>query len=103
MYSAFDHWAHWSHMLTVITMCSPCAQWVFGPLSPVTVCSLRIQCEPPAYPGQLQSRIPMADLTAFASNFNRFHLVLPGLSLLWAVRAVSNLSPSPSAGWYYER
>ena len=24
-------------MLTVITMCSPCAQWVFGPLSPVSV------------------------------------------------------------------
>ena len=37
MYSAFDHWAYWSHMLTAISMFSPCAQWVFGPLSPVSV------------------------------------------------------------------
>ena len=37
MYSAFNHWAYWSHMLTVISMFSPCTQWVFGPLSPVSV------------------------------------------------------------------
>ena len=37
MYSAFDHWAYWSHMLTVISMFSPCTQWVFGPLSPVSL------------------------------------------------------------------
>ena len=37
MYSAFDRWAYLSHMLTVISMFSPCTQWVFGPLSPVSV------------------------------------------------------------------
>jgi len=46
MYSAFDHWAYWSHMLTAISMFSPCTQWVFGPLSPVSVvklvCSIKI-------------------------------------------------------------
>ena len=40
MYSAFDHWAYLSHMLTVISMFSPCTQWVFGPLSPVSVQSV---------------------------------------------------------------
>ena len=42
MYSAFDHWAYWSHMLTGISMFSPCTQWVFGPLSPVTIITIRL-------------------------------------------------------------
>jgi len=41
MYSAFDHWAYWSHMLTAISMFSPCTQWVFGPLSPVSLLVFR--------------------------------------------------------------
>ena len=47
MYSAFDHWAYLSHMLTVISMFSPCAQWVFGPLSPVSLLESFLQmCDP---------------------------------------------------------